>query len=144
MLLVFFLCTNSLIFRGETARKKATAIIIRYIERKSKKNSVTETNEDNYIKKTAGHVRRIKKIHWMKDENRLIDLVIRSQINLVQFENSEGWESWGPEHQTFSTPPIYLMSGNSPAVQQLGLRTFTAEGPGSIPDEGTNISQATH
>lgn len=62
MLLVFFLCTNSLIFRGETARKKATAIMIKYIEKKSKKNGVTETNEDSYIKTTAGHVRCIKKI----------------------------------------------------------------------------------
>ena len=32
--------------------------------------------------------------------------------------------------------------GNSPAVQWLGLFTFTAEGLGSIPDQGTKIPQA--
>ena len=31
---------------------------------------------------------------------------------------------------------------NSLAVQRLGLRAFTAEGPGSIPGRGTNIPQA--
>ena len=30
-------------------------------------------------------------------------------------------------------------SGNSPAVQWLGLRKFTTEGPGSIPSQGTKI-----
>ena len=33
--------------------------------------------------------------------------------------------------------------GNSLVVQWLGLRAFTAEGPGSIPDRGTKILQAT-
>ena len=32
-------------------------------------------------------------------------------------------------------------NGNSPAVQWLGLRAFTAEGSGSIPGQGTNIPQ---
>ena len=32
--------------------------------------------------------------------------------------------------------------GNSLAVQWLGLRTFTAEGPGSIPSQGNKILQA--
>ena len=34
------------------------------------------------------------------------------------------------------------MKGNSLAVQWLGLGTFTAEGPGSIPGWGTKILQA--
>ena len=33
--------------------------------------------------------------------------------------------------------------GNSLAVQWLGRGTFTAVGPGSIPDQRTNISQGT-
>ena len=33
--------------------------------------------------------------------------------------------------------------GNSPAVQRLGLDTFTVEGMGSIPGQGTKIPQAT-
>ena len=33
-------------------------------------------------------------------------------------------------------------TGNSLAVQWLGLRAFTAEGPGSIPGRGTKIPQA--
>ena len=33
--------------------------------------------------------------------------------------------------------------GNSLAIQWLGLRAFTAEGPGSIPGWGTKIPQAT-
>lgn len=34
-----------------------------------------------------------RKLSWMKDENKLIDLVIRSQVNSVQFEyNGEGVE----------------------------------------------------
>ena len=32
--------------------------------------------------------------------------------------------------------------GNSLAVQRLGLRAFTAEGPGSSRDRGTKIPQA--
>ena len=32
--------------------------------------------------------------------------------------------------------------GTSLAVQQLGLRALTAEGPGSIPGQGTKIPQA--
>ena len=34
------------------------------------------------------------------------------------------------------------MAGNSLAVQWLGLCTFTAEGLGSIPGQGTKILQA--
>ena len=36
-----------------------------------------------------------------------------------------------------------ICSGNSLAVQWLGLGAFTAEGPGSIPGQGTKILQAT-
>ena len=36
-----------------------------------------------------------------------------------------------------------VVSGNSLAVQWLGLCTFTAEGTGSIPGRGTKIPQAT-
>lgn len=36
--------------------------MIRQIERKLKKNSVIEINEENYIKKIVGYVRCIKKI----------------------------------------------------------------------------------
>ena len=35
-----------------------------------------------------------------------------------------------------------LLSVNSLAVQWLGLRDFTAKGPGSIPGRGTKIPQA--
>ena len=35
-----------------------------------------------------------------------------------------------------------MESGNSLAVQWLGLSAFTAEGPGSIPGQGTSILQA--
>ena len=34
------------------------------------------------------------------------------------------------------------MFGNSLALQWLGLSTFTAKGPGSIPGPGTKIPQA--
>ena len=37
---------------------------------------------------------------------------------------------------------ITKSKGNSLAVQWLGLRTFTAEGTGSIPGQGTKIPQA--
>ena len=36
-----------------------------------------------------------------------------------------------------------MKSGISLVVQWLGLHAFTAEGPGSIPGQGTKISQAT-
>ena len=35
------------------------------------------------------------------------------------------------------------VQGNSLADQRLGLHAFTAEGPGSIPGQGTEIPQAT-
>ena len=35
-----------------------------------------------------------------------------------------------------------MQGGNSLAVQRLGLRTFIAKGPGSIPGWGTKIPQA--
>ena len=38
--------------------------------------------------------------------------------------------------------PLKAVMGNSLVVQWLGLHTFTAEGPGSIPDQGTKILQA--
>ena len=37
---------------------------------------------------------------------------------------------------------IRCVIGNSLAVQRLGLHTFTAEGVGSIPGQGTKIPQA--
>ena len=37
---------------------------------------------------------------------------------------------------------VQSCSGNSLAVQWLGLRAFIAMGPGSIPGEGTKITQA--
>ena len=38
---------------------------------------------------------------------------------------------------------LNILSGNSLAIQRLGLRTFTAKGMGSVPDGGTKIPQAT-
>ena len=37
---------------------------------------------------------------------------------------------------------MLIITGNSLAVQWLGLCAFTAEGPGSFPDRGTKILQA--
>ena len=37
---------------------------------------------------------------------------------------------------------IKICEGNSLAVQWLGFHTVTAEGPGSIPGQGTTIPQA--
>ena len=48
-------------------------------------------------------------------------------------------------HETHLLPQIhqkYIYRGNSLEVQWLGLRTLNAEGPGSIPDQGTKIPQA--
>ena len=55
------------------------------------------------------------------------------------------------KHCTFGTNLLMVTElvfkntilGNSLAVQWLGFRAFTAEGPGSIPGQGTKIPQAT-
>ena len=38
--------------------------------------------------------------------------------------------------------PLKVVMGKSPVVQWLGLHTFTAKGPGPIPDQRTKILQA--
>ena len=49
-----------------------------------------------------------------------------------------------PFYSSFSSLPPNLRKrkGNSLEVQGLGLSTFTAVGPGSIPGQGTKIPQA--
>ena len=44
-------------------------------------------------------------------------------------------------HQTDTNQELYNV-GNSLGVQWLGLCTFTAKGPGSIPGQGTKILKA--
>ena len=41
-----------------------------------------------------------------------------------------------------SAPGLKTATGKSPVVQWLALHAFTAEGPGSIPGQGTKIPQA--
>ena len=45
-------------------------------------------------------------------------------------------------HRQKQCPTVEVRRGNSLVVQWLGLRAFTAMGPGSIPGEGTKIPQA--
>ena len=47
---------------------------------------------------------------------------------------------WGTK-ESVTTKRLNHQSGNSPAVQWLGLRALTAKGPGSIPGQGTKIPQ---
>ena len=51
---------------------------------------------------------------------------------------------WYSCYEKHVVPHTLKHKGNSLAVQWLGLGAFTAGGPGSIPGQGTKISQALH